>query len=85
MDEKILITIDSRYHRDQFDDWLVGCKVEYKKETYYRSALNSNYGFGWKIQPVSEEDWANIAEDTFNKILDIIENCLSEHRIEYVF
>ncbi len=81
----IKIIIDSQYHRDQFDDWLAGGKVEYKRETYYWSAQNSNYGFGWEIQPVSEEDWDNIAEDKFNKIINLIESCLYEHRTEYVF
>ncbi|MEW6614473.1 MAG: hypothetical protein AB1401_03230 [Thermodesulfobacteriota bacterium] len=79
------ITIDSQYYRGQFDDWLAGGKVEYKGRTYYWSAQNSNYGFGWEIQPVSEKDWANIAEDTFNKFIGFIERCLYEHRIEYVF
>lgn len=68
----IKIIIDSQYHRDQFDDWLAGGEVEYKRETYYWSAQNSNYGFGWEIQPVSEEEWDNIAEDKFNKIINLI-------------
>jgi hypothetical protein len=79
------ITIDSQYHRDRFDDWLAGGKVEFKGKTYYWSAENSNYGFGWEIQPVSEKDWDNIAEDIFNKIIGFIENCLYEHQTEYVF
>jgi hypothetical protein len=79
------IMIDLQYHREQFDDWLAGGRVEYKRKTYYWSAQNSNYGFGWEIQPVSEKDWANIAEDTFNKTMDFIESCLNEHQIEYVF
>ena len=81
----IKITIDSQYHRDQFDDWLAGGKVEYKRKTYYWSAQNSNYDFGWAIEPVSEEDWANIAEDKSNKIISLIESCLYEHRTEYMF
>lgn len=81
----IKIMIDSQYHRDQFDDWLAGGKVEYKRKTYYWSAQNSNYGLGWEIQPVSEEDWANIVEDEFNDIINLIETCLYKHRIEYVF
>ena len=81
----IKIIIDSQYHRDQFDDWLAGGKLEYKSRTYYWLAQNSNYGFGWEIQQVSEEDWDNIAEDEFNKITNFIECCLYEHRTEYIF
>ncbi len=53
----IKIIIDSKYHRDQFDDWLAGGRFELKGKTYYWSARNSNLGFGWEIEPVSEEDW----------------------------
>lgn len=84
----IKIIVDSQYRRDQFDDWLAGGKVEYKKETYYWSAWsaqNSNYGFGWEIQPVPEEDWDNVSENKFNKIISLIENCLYEHQTEYIF
>jgi hypothetical protein len=81
----IKIIVDSQYRRDQFDDWLAGGKVEYRRETYYWSAQNSNYGFGWEVQPVSEENWANIVEDEFNNIINLIESCLCKHQIEYVF
>lgn len=81
----IKIIIDSQYHRDQFDDWLAGGKVEHKRKIYYWYAQNSNYGFGWEVQPVSEEDWANIVEDEFNNIINLIESCLCKHRTEYVF
>ena len=33
------IIIDSQYHRDQFDDWLAGGKVEYNGKTYYWYAI----------------------------------------------
>jgi len=78
------ITIDSKYHRGQFDDWLAGGKIEYKGKIYYWSAHNNNYGLGWEIEPVNEEDWNNIVEDEFNKIIKFIERCLYEHKIEYV-
>jgi len=81
----INIIIDSQYHRDQFDDWLAGGKVEDRRKTYYWSAQNSNCGFGWEIKPVSEEDWANIAEGKLDKIMSLIESCLYEHRTEYIF
>lgn len=81
----IKIMIDSQYHRDQFDDWLAGGKVEYKRKTYYWHAQNSNYGFNWEIEPITEEDWNDISENEFNKIITLIEKCLYEHKIEYVF
>lgn len=85
MTDKVFITIDSKYHRGQFDDWLAGGKVEYRHETYYWSAENSNYGVGWEIEPVSEEDWANIPEDKFDSIISLIESCLYQHQAEYAF
>jgi len=81
----IKIMIDSQYHRDQFDDWLAGGKVEYKRKTYYWYAQNSNYGFNWEIEPITEEDWNDISEHGFNKIITLIEKCFYEHKIEYVF
>lgn len=84
-DARVVIVIDSKYYRDQFDDWLAGGKAEYKGKTYYWSASNSNYGFGWEIEPITEEDWNDIPEDEFNKIIKSIETCLCEHRTEYVF
>jgi len=81
----IKIIIDSQYHRDQFDDWLAGGIVEDKGKTYYWSAQDSNYGFGWEIEPVTEDDWDDVSEDEFNKIITLVEKCLYEHRTEYVF
>ena len=85
MDKRISVTIDSKYHRDQFDDWLAGGKIEYKDKRYYWSAQNNNYGFGWEIEPITEDNWSDISEDEFNKIITVIEKCLCEHRVEYVF
>lgn len=82
---KISVTIDSKYHRNQFDDWLARGTVEYKEKTYYWSAYDSNYGFGWEIQPISEENWNNITEDESNEIIALIEQSLYEHRTEYVY
>lgn len=81
----IKIIIDSQYHRDQFDDWLAGGKIEYKSRIYYWHAQNNNYGFGWEIEPITEDDWNNISDDEFNKIIILIEKCLYEHKTEYVF
>jgi len=85
MTDKIIVAIDSKYHRDQFDDWLAGGKVDFKGKTFYWSAQNSNYGFGWEIQPVSEDDWESISESQFNKIISHIEACLNKHQTEYPF
>jgi len=80
----IKIIIDSQYQRDQFDDWLAGGKVECKGKTHHWSAQNSNYGFGWEVEPITEEDWSGLDEDEFNELMRVIERCLSEHKTEYV-
>jgi len=85
MAEHTLVTIDSKYHRDQFDDWLAGGKIEYGDKGYYWSAQNSSYGFGWEIEPVTEEDWSDIPKDKSNEIITLIEKCLYKHRTEYGF
>jgi len=82
---KIRVTVDGLYHRDQFDDWLAGGTVQDKGKTYYWSAQDSNYGFGWEIEPVTEEDWSDIPKDKSNEIITLIEKCLYKHRAEYVF
>jgi hypothetical protein len=82
---KIRVTVDGLYHRDQFDDWLAGGTVQDKEKTYYWSAQDSNYGFGWEIEPVTAEDWSDIPKDKSNEIITLIEKCLYKHRAEYVF
>jgi hypothetical protein len=77
------ITIDSKYYRKQFDDWLAGGNLEYKEKIYYWSAQHSNYGLGWDIEPITEEDWNDISEDRFNKIIMLIEKYLYKHSTEY--
>lgn len=79
------IMIDSQYYRSQFDDWLAGGTVEDKGKTHYWSAQDSNYGFGWEIEPVIEEDWGDISEDEFSEIMKLIERCLCEHKAEFRF
>jgi len=79
----IKIIIDSQYHRKQFDDWLAGGKAEYKGKTYYWSAQNNNYGFGWEIEPIDDADWCDITENEFNQITRIVKECLYKHKIEY--
>jgi hypothetical protein len=81
----IKIIIDSQYQRDQFEDWLAGGKVEYKGKTYYWSAQDSNYGFGWQIETITEDDWNGISNDEFDLIITLVEKCLYEHINEYIF
>ena len=85
MGEKISVNIDSKYQRDQFDDYLAGGKVEYMGEVYHWSAQDSNYGFGWEVEPVDEDDWRDIREDEFSAITRLIERCLCEHKAEFRF
>jgi hypothetical protein len=83
--DMLTIVLDSQYHRNQFDDFLAGGTVEEKGKTYYWSAQDSNYGFGWEIEPVTEEDWSHIPKDRANEIITLIEKSLHEHRAEHVF
>ncbi len=83
MTDKFSITIDSKYLRRQLDDYLASGEVNYKGRTYYWSAEDSNYGFGWEIEPVSEEDWEDIGEDECTEIMSVIEKYLSVHETEY--
>jgi hypothetical protein len=82
---KIRIIVDMCYHRSQFDDWLAGGRFELKGKTYYWSAQDNNYGFGWEIEPIAEDDCSDIVERKYSKIIELIERCLYEHRTEYVF
>ena len=84
MVEKISVNIDSKYQRSQFDDYFAGGKIEYREKIYYWSAEDSNYGFGWEIEPITEEDWSGLSEDEFNELMRVIERCLYEHRTECV-
>lgn len=83
MDDNILVTIYSEYHRSQFDDWLADGAVEFEGKTYYWSAQDSNYGFGWEIEPIGEEP-SCLDEDKFDELASIVEGCLHRHRTEYV-
>jgi len=80
----IKIIIDSKYHREQFDDWLAGGKIEAKnKKIYYWTGQNNNYGVGWEIEPVNEDNWIDISEDEYNNIINLIVKCLDAHKTEY--
>jgi hypothetical protein len=79
----LTIILDSKYQCHQFDDWLAGGKIKYKGKTYYWSAQDSNYGFGWEVEPITDDDWNDISENEFNKIITFIKRCLYEHKTEY--
>jgi len=80
----VVLNIDAKYHRKQFDDWLAGGDLCYRGRRYYWSAQDSNYGFGWEIEPIPEENWSDISQEELNEIVKLIEKCLYEHRTEYV-
>jgi hypothetical protein len=82
---KIRVTVDALYHRDQFDDWLAGGTAQGKEKTRYWSAHDSSYGFGWEVEPVTEEDWSDIPDDESKRIIALIKKSLYAHRAEYVF
>ncbi|MCL4459970.1 MAG: hypothetical protein M1136_06865 [Chloroflexi bacterium] len=84
MTDKLSVAIDSKYHRVQFDDYLAGGKIEYKGKAYYWYAQDSNYGFGWEVEPITEEDWSSLDENEFKEVMRIIEKYLYKHKTEYV-
>ena len=79
----MVLNVDAKYHRDQFDDWLAGGDVYYRGRRYYWCAQNSNYGFDWEIEPVTEEDWSDLSEYEINNIFNLIERSLYQHRTRY--
>ncbi len=79
----IKVIIDSKYCRHQFDDYLAGGKVEYRGKIYYWLAQDSNYGFGWEVEPITEEDWKDITEKEYSRITGIVEKFLCEHKTKY--
>ena len=81
----LAITVDSKYYRGQFDDWVAGGRAEYRERTFYWAARDSQYGYGWEIEPVGEDDWNDISEDEVDRITALIKKCLQEHKSEYVF
>lgn len=83
MTTPISVAVNSKYHRDQFNDWLAGGSVEYRGKSYYWSAQDSGYGFGWEIDPVTEEDWSNISETEYEQIANFIVKCLVMHQTKY--
>lgn len=77
----INVTIDSKYYREQFDDWLAGGKVDYKRKTYYWSARSACYG--WEVEPLKEKDWYDLSEEELKNIFKLIEECICEHKTNY--
>jgi hypothetical protein len=75
------VVINSKYYREQFDDWLAGGKIEYKRRIYYWSARNSNYG--WEIEPIKDKDWYNLSDKEFNKIITFIKECIHGQKTDH--
>ena len=80
--DKITITIDSQYYREQFEDWLAGGTVEFDGKTYYWSADNVRYG--WDIESIDDDKWSDIDEHDQEKIFKLIEECLAKHNNSFV-
>ena len=80
----VVLNVDAKYYRDQFDDWLAGGYFYYKGKRYYWTAQDNNYGFGWEIEPVTDEEVDDISEDELDRIIRLVEKCLCEHETEYV-
>ena len=72
----IALNVDVKYHRDQFDDWLAGGDFYYRGRRYYWVAQNSNYDFGWEVEPIMEDDWNEISENVTDRIIRSVEKCL---------
>ncbi len=77
----INVEINSKYYREQFDDWLAGGMIEYQGKIYYWSARNSYYG--WEIEPIREKDWYKFSYEEFNEIIAATEECLYKYKTEY--
>ena len=77
MHERISLTSEPIHYRRQFDDYLGGGKIEVRGKTCYWSAHDSGYGFGWEIEPITEDEWNDITEDEFNEITAFIKNALA--------
>lgn len=83
-DIQVIVNVETKQYRDQFDDRVAGGKVEYRGSIYYWSAEDSNYGFGWEVSRITDEDWVNLDESECSELLKFIKICLCEHKIEYV-
>ena len=73
--------IDSKYYREQFDDWLAGGIVDYKRKTYYWSAQSACYG--WEVVPLKEKDWYDLSEKEIKSVFKLIEECIRKHKTNY--
>ena len=54
------VIIDSKYYREQFDDWLAGGKVDYKRETYYWTSRKGC--FCWEIEIMEDREWCDLSD-----------------------
>ena len=85
MPGKGVVIVDSKYHREQFDDWLSGGTVIYGGKTYYWNACDSGNGYGWEVEVIHGQDGENLDEDVFDQIVSLIEKALCKHETEYTF
>lgn len=80
------VVIESLYHRDQFDDWLAGGRLEIGDVTCYWEASDSCAGFGWVIEPAVENvGWPDLTEAQSDAAVLAVERALQAHRSEYRF
>jgi hypothetical protein len=75
------VIIDSKYYREQFDDWLAGGKVDYKRKTYYWSAREGC--LGWEIEIMEDREWCDLSDKELKNIINSIEKCLRRHKTVY--
>jgi len=81
-----IVVVESLYYREQFDDWLAGGYMRVGSSVCRWSAHNSNYGFGWDIEPVDEEwGWSRLSEVEAGQAVAAIQHVLKIHRYEYEF
>ena len=80
------VIIESLYHREQFQDWVGGGKLEIGPTTCMWRAYNSGAGFGWDIEPVAEErGWSVLSDEQAVAALSAVQHTLEVHRYEYRF
>jgi hypothetical protein len=79
------VVIESKYRREQFEDWLAGGTVEYNGQTFYWEARDGCAGFGWDIAPINQKNWDAISEEEYDGIMEVIEKALNAHETHHVF
>jgi len=81
-----VVVIESLVHREQFDDWLAGGRLEVNSAVCYWQAQDSGYGFGWDIEPALEDQgWPGLIEVQADAGVAAIARALRAHKYEYRF